>query len=531
MTLQISSEAQAAPRDREYDAAADRRRARQVRRRPADGEARRGHRPAQPLAPAAARAGAGRGDRAQEHPHDRPHRRRQDRDRPPAGAPRQGARSSRSRPPSSPRSATSAATSSRWSATWSRSRSPWSRRRSARRCARPRPPAPRTACCSSWCRRGRSTPTCATSEENEDDLAATREKLRDKLARGRARRPAGRDRGRRGGLPTLRDVHAAGRRGGGHQPQGHAAGPLRPQEEAAGLGRRGARDPPAAGGREADRPRPGRPRGARARRAGGHRSSSTRSTRSPAARAARGPDVSREGVQRDLLPIVEGTTVTTKYGMVKTDHILFIAAGAFHVTKPSDLIPELQGRFPIRVELDAADRGGLRAHPDRARERADQAVLGAARDRGRAARVHRRRGGARSPASPSRSTRATENIGARRLSTLMERLLDEVSFEAPDMAGVRGEGRRRIRAPGALRHRPGPGPLALCPLAPADRQGRPCAAALLFAVSASWPLSALGCGKQGPPLPPLRAVPAPVKDLTVRPAGARGCCSASPTRR
>ena len=78
-----------------------------------------------------------------------------------------------------------------------------------------------------------------------------------------------------------------------------------------------------------------------------------RSTRSPGRDGTRGPDVSREGVQRDLLPIVEGTTVTTKYGMVRTDHILFIASGAFHMSKPSDLIPELQGRFPIRVELDS----------------------------------------------------------------------------------------------------------------------------------------------------------------------------------
>ena len=96
-------------------------------------------------------------------------------------------------------------------------------------------------------------------------------------------------------------------------------------------------------------------------------SSSTRSTRSRAARAAQGPDVSREGVQRDLLPIVEGSTVTTKYGMVRTDHVLFIAAGAFHVAKPSDLIPELQGRFPIRVELEPLTRRRFRPHPDASR--------------------------------------------------------------------------------------------------------------------------------------------------------------------
>ena len=97
---------------------------------------------------------------------------------------------------------------------------------------------------------------------------------------------------------------------------------------------------------------------------------------------AHGPDVSREGVQRDILPIVEGTTVNTKYGMVRTDHILFIAAGAFHVSKPSDLIPELQGRFPIRVELEALGKRRVRAHPHRAAERARQAVHRADGDRG-----------------------------------------------------------------------------------------------------------------------------------------------------
>jgi ATP-dependent HslUV protease ATP-binding subunit HslU len=147
-----------------------------------------------------------------------------------------------------------------------------------------------------------------------------------------------------------------------------------------------------------------------------------------------GPDISREGVQRDILPIVEGTTVNTKHGMVKTDHVLFIAAGAFHVSKPSDLIPELQGRFPIRVHLDALGRDefirilteprsalitqyialmateGVQLHftPDAIARVAELATL--VNDR-------------------------TENIGARRLHTVMERLLDEVSFHAPELDG------------------------------------------------------------------------------------------------
>ena len=104
-----------------------------------------------------------------------------------------------------------------------------------------------------------------------------------------------------------------------------------------------------------------------------------------------GGDVSREGVQRDLLPLIEGTTVSTKHGAVKTDHILFIASGAFHVSKPSDLLPELQGRLPIRVELKRADPRRHAAHPDRHRGRADQAVRRADGDRGRDARIHRGR--------------------------------------------------------------------------------------------------------------------------------------------
>ena len=104
-----------------------------------------------------------------------------------------------------------------------------------------------------------------------------------------------------------------------------------------------------------------------------------------------GADVSRAGVQRDLLPLVEGTTVNTKYGMIKTDHILFIASGAFHLAKPSDLIPELQGRFPIRVELDSLSVDDFEAHPDQHRRQPRQAVRGAAGDRRREARVRRRR--------------------------------------------------------------------------------------------------------------------------------------------
>ena len=154
-----------------------------------------------------------------------------------------------------------------------------------------------------------------------------------------------------------------------------------------------------------------------------------------ASRAERaGADVSREGVQRDLLPLIEGTTVATKHGPVKTDHILFIASGAFHVAKPSDLLPELQGRLPIRVELSALSREDFRrilTEPEASlvtqyvallategvtlefEEAAIDAIAGLAAD----------------------VNAAVENIGARRLATVMERLLDEISFSAPDRAG------------------------------------------------------------------------------------------------
>jgi ATP-dependent HslUV protease ATP-binding subunit HslU len=150
------------------------------------------------------------------------------------------------------------------------------------------------------------------------------------------------------------------------------------------------------------------------------------------AEARHGPDVSREGVQRDLLPIVEGTTVNTKYGMVRTDHILFIASGAFHVSKPSDLIPEMQGRFPIRVELLALEKDDFRrilTEPRNALVRQYQALLATENIDLEfhedaidliaefACQVNER----------------SENIGARRLHTILEKLLEEISFTAPEL--------------------------------------------------------------------------------------------------
>jgi ATP-dependent HslUV protease ATP-binding subunit HslU len=147
-----------------------------------------------------------------------------------------------------------------------------------------------------------------------------------------------------------------------------------------------------------------------------------------------GPDVSREGVQRDILPIVEGTTINTRYGMVRTDHILFVAAGAFHVSKPSDLIPELQGRFPIRVELQSLtmeDFVRILTEPKSSLTRQYIALLETE--------------GVKLEFTPDaleevarfafRVNEGTENIGARRLHTIMERVLDEISFEAPEKKG------------------------------------------------------------------------------------------------
>ena len=147
-----------------------------------------------------------------------------------------------------------------------------------------------------------------------------------------------------------------------------------------------------------------------------------------------GPDVSREGVQRDILPIVEGTTVNSKYGMVRTDHILFIAAGAFHVSKPSDLIPELQGRFPIRVELDALGRDEfvrILTEPKSALVTQYTALLATEG----VTLTFSQDAVERIAELATLVNERTENIGARRLHTMMERLLDEVSFHAPEMEG------------------------------------------------------------------------------------------------
>ena len=148
---------------------------------------------------------------------------------------------------------------------------------------------------------------------------------------------------------------------------------------------------------------------------------------------SRGPDVSREGVQRDILPVVEGSTVTTKYGPVKTHHILFIAAGAFHVSKPSDLIPELQGRFPIRVELEALSREDMvriLTEPKNSLVRQYTALLET-----EGLKVEMQNEAIDEIAAVAQTVNErTENIGARRLYTILERLLDELSFDATEMS-------------------------------------------------------------------------------------------------
>ena len=147
-----------------------------------------------------------------------------------------------------------------------------------------------------------------------------------------------------------------------------------------------------------------------------------------------GPDVSREGVQRDLLPIVEGSSVTTKYGVVRTDHILFIAAGAFHVAKPSDLIPELQGRFPIRVELDPLTRDDFVRILTEPRNALITQYVELLKTEQVTLRFAPEAVAAIAEIAMQVNT-STENIGARRLYTVMEKLLEQISFDAPDLPG------------------------------------------------------------------------------------------------
>jgi ATP-dependent HslUV protease ATP-binding subunit HslU len=145
-----------------------------------------------------------------------------------------------------------------------------------------------------------------------------------------------------------------------------------------------------------------------------------------------GPEVSREGVQRDLLPIIEGTTVNTRYGLVRTDHVLFIGAGAFNVAKPSDLIPELQGRFPIRVELTSLDKGDfirILTEPENALIKQYKALMAT-----EGLQVDFSKDAIEEIAEiAEKVNETTENIGARRLHTVMEKVMEEISFSASDL--------------------------------------------------------------------------------------------------
>ena len=236
-----------------------------------------------------------------------------------------------------------------------------------------------------------------------------------------------------------------------------------------------------------------------------------------------GPEVSREGVQRDILPIVEGTTVNTKHGMVRTDHILFIAAGAFHVSKPSDLIPELQGRFPIRVELEAlgqAEFVRILTEPRSALIKQYMALMAT-----EGVDLQFTEDGVATIAEfATIVNERTENIGARRLHTVMERLLDEVSFEAPNLHGQVDHDRRGLRAPHARGHRQERRPVALHPVTHSTRDSRAAranrslrAGLVVLAVI----VTAVACGKKGPPLAPFVRVPALVADVTPQRVGRR----------
>ena len=227
-----------------------------------------------------------------------------------------------------------------------------------------------------------------------------------------------------------------------------------------------------------------------------------------------GPDVSREGVQRDILPIVEGTTVNTKYGMVRTDHILFIAAGAFHISKPSDLIPELQGRFPIRVELEPLGKDEFVRILTEPRNALIKQYIALMDTEGVELvftddAIHRIADFAQTV------NEHTENIGARRLHTVLEKLLDEISFEGPDLDREARDDRRGVRDQDARRDREERRPVAVHSVidgarsqnakpreAREERQRLFCRDLCGLRV-----LLSSACGKKGPPLPPLVKLP------------------------
>ena len=425
----LSKRTQAARRpSRRPHAAADRRRARPLHRRAGRREEGRRHRAAQPLAAPAGARGDPRRDLAEQHHPHRPDRRRQDRDRAPAREARRravhqgrgvqvhrgrlrrprrrvdGARSRRQRDRHGAHRARDAR--SRTSRT-RRSRSgcstccfPCRRKPSSRR-----PPEARAGRCGRrrWRRIAHAVRRLrrrAKSQTEQDDGAKeryqrTREKLKQLLLDGQLEEREVEVEVTQSAAPMF-DMMV---------PQGAPEGmenftdmlqdmlPKRKKKRTVKVSR-GAAHPARAGVRQAHRHRKTSPPTRSSASRSWASSSSTRSTRSPASAGSRGgPDVSREGVQRDLLPIVEGSNVQTKYGMVKTDHVLFVAAGAFHVSKPSDLIPELQGRFPIRVELKPlteADFVRIMTEPENA---LTKQYVGARRGRGRDARVH---GGRRS---------------------------------------------------------------------------------------------------------------------------------------
>ena len=237
-----------------------------------------------------------------------------------------------------------------------------------------------------------------------------------------------------------------------------------------------------------------------------------------------GPDVSREGVQRDILPIVEGTTVNTKYGMVRTDHILFIAAGAFHVSKPSDLIPELQGRFPIRVELEALGKEEfvrILTEPKNALVKQYIALM----DTEGITLTFTDDAIQRIAEFATQVNERTENIGARRLHTVMEKLLDEISFEGPDLPDKQVIIDDAYVDPHAGRHREERRSVPIHSVSHADaapgqvRPRRTCRASLIaFAVLVACGC-AVACGKEGPPLPPLVRIPAAPEELSAERRG------------